>query len=260
MRIALAQLSGTPGDADENLVLLQRTLQQHQGADLIVFPELYLPGYFAGREPSNAVGANDAAMLSISAAAKQHGVDVIFGFAEKRPGGVSNSVAHVDAEGELVTVYRKAQLFGEGETQAFVAGDRLAITEVRGVKVGLLNCFDVEFPEHARALSQAGAQLLVTVAANMSPYGPDHALAVRGRAVENRRPHVYVNRVGPEADLYFVGESCVVTSSGEVVAQLGADAQVVEVEVAVDHDIEHDIDYLRHLRRLPVQGHSKHER
>lgn len=256
MRIVLAQLSGTPGDLEANLVLLEEVLQQHQGRDVVVFPELFLPGYYAGRNIEFAIDKNSPAMVRVGLSARRSNTNVIFGFSEQRPEGISNSVAHVDSSGELVATYRKAQLFGEGEQAAFVAGESLVITEINGVKAGLLNCFDVEFPEHARALAAAGAEILITVAANMEPYGPDHALAVRARAVENRRTHVYVNRVQKESDLQFLGESCVIVPSGEAVLLLGEDPEIAELEVDLDQWANPAVDYLRHVRALPVAGSS----
>ncbi len=260
MRIVLAQVTGTPGDIEANTVLLERTLQQHPRADVVVFPELYLPGYFAGRDPRFAVGSSDEVMLRIGRAAELAETNVVFGFAERRAGGVSNSVAHIDARGRLTRVYRKAQLFGEGETEAFLAGESLEIAEINGTPAGLLNCFDVEFPEHARALARAGAEILITVAANMEPYGPDHALAVRSRAVENRRFHVYVNRVLAESDLRFVGESCVVAPSGEALRVLGAAPEIVELEIDLESWANADVDYLRYVRTLPVASAPARER
>lgn len=252
MQIVLAQVVGVPGDIGANAVLLERTLQQHRGADVVVFPELFLSGYFAGRESTHAVSAKHEVFERITRAAKDAGSHVVFGFAEQRDVGISNSVAHITDQGTLAAVYRKAQLFGEGEDAAFVAGDTLVLTNIRGTRVGLLNCFDVEFPEHARELSLAGADVLITVAANMEPYGADHSFAVRSRAIENRKFHVYVNRVLVENELNFVGESCVVAPSGEVLAKLGSDPAIVAIEVDLESWTDQDVDYLRYVRRIPV--------
>lgn len=252
MRIVLAQVVGVPGDISANAVLLECTLQQHRGADVVVFPELFLSGYFAGREPKHAISASHAVFERIARAAQEAGSHVVFGFSEKRDVGISNSVAHVTDQGALAAVYRKAQLFGEGENAAFVAGDALVLTNIRGTRVGLLNCFDVEFPEHARELALAGAEVFITIAANMEPYGADHSFAVRSRAVENRKFHVYVNRVLAESELTFVGESCVVAPSGKVIAKLGSDPAVVAIEVDLEGWADQDVDYLRYVRRIPV--------
>lgn len=252
MRILIAQAVPTPGDLAVNTTVIEEALDTHPGVDIAIFPELFLPGYFAGQEPRFAVRPDDEPMTRIARAARRNSTGVVFGYAEGHETGISNSVAYVNAVGELVAVYRKAQLFGSGESDAFVPGNVLTTTEVRGVTVGLLNCFDVEFPEHARALALAGADVLITVAANMAPYGPDHALAVRARAVENRRVHIYVNRVGTEDDLHFVGESCVVLPTGEFAERLGNDPRFAEVDIDFQQWQDSDVEYLNYVRKLPV--------
>jgi predicted amidohydrolase len=94
----------------------------------------------------------------------------------------------------------------------------------------------------------------VTASANMEPYGPDHALAARARALDNRIPHVYVNRVGSEAGLRFVGGSMAVAANGSVVADLGAGEAVACVEVELGPVRDPDVDYLARMRPgLPVE-------
>ena len=63
------------------------------------------------------------------------------------------------------------------------------MSEIDGVRIGLIVCYDVEFPETSRALARLGAQLIVALDGNMSPYGPVHR-----RAVENQCYAVLVNR------------------------------------------------------------------
>jgi predicted amidohydrolase len=116
------------------------------------------------------------------------------------------------------------------------------------VRAAPLICFDVEFPEPARAVSRAGAELLVTIAANMEPYAEDHALAVRARALDNRRPHVYVNRSGSESGLRFCGASAAVTADGRVVATAGGGPALLEVELDVAGPATPDVDYLSQIR------------
>ena len=58
--------------------------------------------------------------------------------------------------------------------------------------MGPMICFDVEFPEVARTLARRGADVLVTISANMEPLGPDHDTAASARALENGLPHLYV--------------------------------------------------------------------
>jgi predicted amidohydrolase len=146
-----------------------------------------------------------------------------------------------------VAVYRKTQLFG-AEQGVFRPGDALRIVRLGGVEVGPLICFDIEFPEPARQLARAGAELLVTASANMAPFGADHELATRARALENRIPHLYANAVGASGDLRLIGRSRSIDAGGVVLAEAASDEEtllVVPVGTAGANDER--VDYLRHL-------------
>jgi (R)-amidase len=96
-----------------------------------------------------------------------------------------------------------------------------------------LICYDIEFPEPARELAAAGAELLVTASANMAPFGPDHERATRERALENRLPHLYTNGVGAIGGLRLVGGSRSVDAAGTVLADAGfAEENLLVVPVA----------------------------
>jgi predicted amidohydrolase len=134
-------------------------------------------------------------------------------------------------------------------------GEPLVVVCLAGRLVAPLICFDVEFPEPARLLARAGAEVLVTVAANMHPYGPDHELATRARALDNRRPHVYVNQVGSHGGLTFAGGSAAIDAGGRAVGSAGTGEQLLEVDVPIGSSaVPDEIDYLQHTRTdLPVR-------
>jgi predicted amidohydrolase len=87
-------------------------------------------------------------------------------------------------------------------------------------------CFDVEFPEVARTLARRGADMLVTISANMEPFGPDHDTAARAQALENGLPHLYVNLVGEVDPNRFTGNSQVVDLEGRVLLRAGGKPQL----------------------------------
>jgi predicted amidohydrolase len=249
MQVLLGQLCPAPGDVAANVGAITGALAEHPGAELAVFPELFLGGYDLARVAELATDVADPVIGELRAAALGAGTALVVGFAEALPdGGVANAVACIDADGGLAAVYRKAYLFGAGERAVFVAGEALRIAELAGRRAGPLVCFDMEFPEPARALARAGADLLITAAANMDPFGPDHALAARARALDNRRPHVYVNRCGDEAGLTFAGGSAVIGPDGSVQHQLGREPRLACVELADAPAVGSDADYLQHLR------------
>lgn len=259
MRVLLGQLEVTPGEPARNVDRLIGALAAHPDADLAVFPELYLCGYDLDRVAEHAIAADDPLLGAVRDAARENATAVVVGFAERVGAGVANAVGCIAEDGGWAGTYRKTHLFGARERAVFTPGEELLVVQLAGAGVAPMVCFDVEFPEPARAVARAGAQLLVTVAANMAPYGREHELAAAARALDNRLPHVYVNRVGDEGGLHFVGGSCALSPDGLPGAVLGVGPDPAVVELAVCGRPADDVDYLRHARPdLPV--HLPHSR
>jgi predicted amidohydrolase len=195
MRVTLAQLEPSPRDVPGNLARARELLEESGGVDLLVLPELFLSGYEVNGVEAVAVECDGPEVGSLRATARKAGTALIVGAAERTGERVANSALCIDRSGELTGVYRKTHLFG-AEREAYVAGDELATVGLEGRSLGVMICFDMEFPEVARTLALRGADLLVTISANPSQFALDHDLFVRARALENGLPHVYVNRVG----------------------------------------------------------------
>jgi len=254
LNVALAQLSPRLRDTQANLATMRRIVAGLPEADLIVFPELYLSGYVLDRVGELAIRPDGPELQSIADIAREGSTALIFGAPEHVEGGAANSAFCVDERGNIAAVYRKVQLFGGDETDAFMAGDELLVVGLCGVQMGLMICFDVEFPEVARSLARGGADLLVTISANMEPFGNDHAVFVSARALENGLPHVYVNQVGLAGDLNFVGGSTVVSVDGEVDVQASSsDEDVPEASLLLPAESSVRQDYLGELRS-PMPG------
>ena len=92
-----------------------------------------------------------------------------------------------------------------------------------GRKVAPLICFDIEFPEPARRVAQAGAELIATISANFDPFALDHEIPTLSRAMENRLPHLYSQHGGRRDGFEFVGGSRSMSPLGEVLYQAPAD-------------------------------------
>ena len=245
--VLLAQLTPQPGDLPANAVEIAATLGANSDVDLAVFPEMFLGGYDLERVDETAVELEGPEVAVVRAAAKGSNTAVIVGAAERCGDGVANSLLAIDSDGEIVAVHRKTTLWGV-EQEAFVAGENLTIVELAGCKVGLMLCYEVEFPEIARALALAGAELLVTASANMAPYYDDHELASRARALDNRLCHIYVNRCGSENGLDFVAGTRLIDDEGQVVAAAdGTEPQIIVAGLPSGTVAEGPADYLSHL-------------
>ncbi len=217
--VLLVQLAPRAHRVGENVEVACRLIADHPDADLAVFSELYLQSYaLRGIEPLDA-GTRAGPVAALRDAARANGTAVVVGAAVRESSGMSNAALCIERTGDIAAIYRKVHLFG-AEARFFTRGEEYAVVTLSGVATGLLICYDLDFPEPARAVVAAGAELLVTVSANMDPYAHDHALYARVRALENRVAHVYVNAVGREGSLRFCGGSTVVDSSGIPVAKL----------------------------------------
>jgi (R)-amidase len=257
LRALLAQTACGTGEVEPNLRRLRDLLDEHPQVQMAIFPELFLQGGCPGPAAEQAIAIDEEPIAILRAAARRCRTAVIVGFAERRSDGtLANSAACIDRDGSLAGVHRKTQLFGALERARFCAAGELHLVSLAGWVVAPLICFEAEFPEHARALACAGADLLVTIAANMEPYGAEQELACRARALENRRPHLYVNAVGDCGGMRFPGGSCAIDRHGRAILGAGGKEQTLEADIGRDWlAAGSDIDYLQRVRsRLPVTG------
>ena len=237
MRIAVVQAAGTPGDVDANLRDVRRLAAEAagEGARLAVFPEAFVSGYNIGgdRVAALAQPCDGEAVAEIAAVAGEHGLAILCGYYERAGADVFNSAVLVDRAGRVAANARKTHLWGDVDKLAVGAGQGFTAAAVEGVGVGILICYDIEFPEAARALALAGAQLIAVPTALMAPSTLIADVLVPARAYENQVFVAYANRVGREGDLDYIGRSCVAGPEG-VVARAGAEEAVLVADLDLD--------------------------
>ncbi|MBJ7341273.1 MAG: carbon-nitrogen hydrolase [Mycolicibacterium sp.] len=237
-----------PRDVGANVHRIRTLLADHPEADIAVFPELFVTGYQVDSLDELALSARGGVVSAIAEACADYGTAFVGGYLERADDGtLYDSMLLIDERGELVGNYRKTHLFG-GESSLFTAGDQLRCVEIGGVVVAPLICFDVEIAEAARALARQDPDVFIVIAANMRPFHDDHLIATRARALDNRTPLIYVNRVGSEAGFDFVGGSRAVTGDGTVLCDFGSDAQSAVFELPLRAAVAVEVDYRRHLR------------
>jgi len=230
MKLALAQLEPRSRNLDFNVATVCETLRSQTQSDLILFPEFFLGGYQLTDVDELAIDPEGPELNAIREAAAEASCAAVIGAALRRPSGVADSAVCVDEAGEIASIYDKTHLFGE-EADSFIAGRSLQPATLGDRRIGLMICFDVEFPEVPRTLARRGADVLVTISANMTPFELDHDVFVPARAIENGLPHLYVNRTGEESGISFVGGSRAVDQEGNTVAILGRDPGILDVEM-----------------------------
>eukprot|EP00026_Physarum_polycephalum_P013654 Phypoly_transcript_14078.p1 GENE.Phypoly_transcript_14078~~Phypoly_transcript_14078.p1 ORF type:complete len:269 (+),score=48.80 Phypoly_transcript_14078:90-896(+) len=227
MKFAFYQ-GGKAGDVEYNLKLLEQKAHEaaSAGANLIVFPELFLCGYgIAEKITELAETKNGTSFKRIQKAAKDNNIAIAYGYAEKyKETTTYNSVALLRKDGERIINYRKTHLYSDYERKYFKNHEKIIpIAELEGLRVAILICYDIEFPEPARILAINGAQFVIVPTANCSKFVPE--ITVRSRAHENHIFVAYINRVGKEGQWDFCGTSICVAPNGDILAQASGDKE-----------------------------------
>jgi predicted amidohydrolase len=235
LRTALLQSSGRLSDVAANLTALDEAAERAAatGAGLLVCPELFLTGYAIGNDVAKLAEAADGpAARAIADIAVRHGLAVAYGYPERDGETVYNAVQLIGSDGGRLANYRKTHLFGCFEQQAFTPGDQPVVQAgLDGLRVGLMICYDVEFPENVRAHALAGTDLLLVPTAQMHPFQFVAESVVPVRAFENQMYVAYVNRTGPEGEFEFVGLSCLAGPDGAARARAGRGTELVVGDV-----------------------------
>ena len=157
------------------------------------------------------------------AIAREAGIAILYGYPERGAGGhIYNTAQLIDRTGRIAASYRKTHLFGEIDRAAFSAGAALPeIVELDGLRIGILICYDVEFPENVRTLALKGADLVAVPTALMQPFDIVARTIVPARAYENQVFLAYADRCGTEGELSYCGLSCVIAPDGSDLARAG---------------------------------------
>ena len=198
-----------------------------QGAELLVCPEMSLTGYQIGAAAvaTLAEPADGPLAQAVAAIAQRHGIAIVHGYPEHNPQGRPfNAVQFIDANGKRLANYRKTHLFGDIDRAQFSPGPQApAVFEWNGWRLGLLICYDIEFPEPARDLALQGADVLLVPTANMVDFDEVQRVLLPARALENRVFVAYANACGHEGSTTYGGLSTVCAPMGEMLMQGGRD-------------------------------------
>lgn len=197
-----------------------------QGADLLVCPEMVLTGYAIGPERVAALAEppDGALARAVASIACRHHLAVVYGYPERHPAGERpyNAAQFVAANGRRLAHYRKTHLYGDLDRAQFSVGDTASQAFVwRGWRLGLLICYDVEFPEAVRGLASQGAHAVLVPTANMREFDEVPMQMVPARARDNRLFVAYANACGHEAALHYGGLSTVAGPDGERLGRSG---------------------------------------
>lgn len=243
LRIALAQ---QPHTADIASVIGDA---RRGNAEIVLFPEMFSNGY-VGFDPNDpdaedrwrnrAVSLDGTYVDVFRRAAHDHRIHVVATLLEAAQPDPFNTAVLIGPEGETVLVHRKVHTcFFENPENCCAAGTTFEAADIRTragrTTIGLMICMDREYPEAARSLSQAGAEVILVPNAcflSEDPLVGDVRIAqMRGRSFENTTAIAVANYPAPRFD----GHSFAVGPLGELVALVGSEPQLAFLDLDLDH-------------------------
>ena len=232
--VAIAQFASTMGDPASNLAKAENAIHEAigKGAQLVIFPELYYPGYYNPivRFHELAEPCDGPLYQALSACAKRENVHIIMGYCEKKetaPGKVFNSLMFINNKGERLASYTK--VYGwDTEKDIFTDGEQFFVCETEIGKIGLLICYDIEFPETFRALNMKGAEMVVCCSAWRTYLKHRWDTGLLSGATANLSFVVGCNTVGVNpAYQELCGDSQVIRPCGHVLDVAGDQEQIL---------------------------------
>ena len=278
MKIAIIQQAISP-DVEANKSLLRAEIEAaaNEGAELVVLQELHNTPYFCQTENTELFNLAEPipgpSTEFYSAVAKECGVVLVTSLFERRAAGLYHNTAVVfDKDGSIAGKYRKMHIPDDPayyEKFYFTPGDLgFEPIETSVGKLGVLVCWDQWYPEAARLMALAGADLLIyptaigwestDTEAEKSRQREAWITVQRGHAVANGLPVVSVNRVGHEPDpsgatngILFWGSSFVAGPQGEFLYQSPSDKtdrKVIDVDMQRSENVRRWWPFLRDRR------------
>jgi predicted amidohydrolase len=225
-RVAAWQCPPAPLDVKGNLIRLDGVCAlaaSRYGIEVLVTPEMFVTGYAISRTEverfaEEAGGPIEAAVSDI---AQRRRISIVYGYPERAPdGAVYNAATMIGPDGVVRGRHRKVHLYGDVDREQFAANpQRPQAFDFDGSRVGMLICYDVEFPESMRRLAIDGARTVLVPTANMTGCEEVQEFLVRARACENNCYVVYANYCGADSVFQYNGRSMICGPRGEVLEQ-----------------------------------------
>ncbi|MGM8365734.1 carbon-nitrogen hydrolase family protein [Virgibacillus sp. W0181] len=247
-KIAICQTTPMLGDLDHNLNIIEKSIAKVSGkADLILFPELMLTGYNVDKIVENVYQTENSGYIKkIKEMCSLYKIYSVISFIEKDKDNYYISAMLINCNGKFVGTYRKTHLFFD-EKKYISEGDSIEVFKTSIGNIGIMICYDLEFPEVARTLALKGADYILVPTANMLPYSYHQFIYAQSRTFENEIPVIVCNRIGKESPLQFFGESIAVKTNGEI-TKLDTNQEQIEIVEINNKPIDSKLNYLENRR------------
>ena len=236
MKHAVYQMDVVPGKPEANRLKVKnwvRETVEKEQPDIIVLPEMWTTAYTLPELEKFADVNGEPTISFLKGLARTYQINIIGGsVATKRDGKFYNTSLVFNREGKLVYEYDKIHLVPMLDEPRYLTGgsQKVQVFELDGIKMGLIICYDLRFPELARSLALQGAQILYVVA-EWPTARKEHWKALQiARAIENQFFVVSCNRIGSYAGEEFAGCSMVIDPWGNCLTIAGETEEETLIE------------------------------
>src|SRR5210317_1510912 len=195
---------------------LEHVLKKNSRCDLIIVPELYLSGYgnekVINKLKEKRVGHSSKLIANLC---KKYSTAILYGYPEKYQNKLFNAAQFINHKGEVLANHRKSILpLSSKENLLFDRGSKQTMITYKGLKIGIVICYELEFAELVRKLATKGAQLILAPTAQSIHWPAASRYIARSRAFENGVYVAYANFIGKLYGIDFLGESKIIGPDG----------------------------------------------
>lgn len=253
MQIAIYQMEIIPGAPEQNIEKIKSWIATLENIDIAVLPEMWNTSYTLDELQSITSENGEREIKALGALAIQHKINIVAGsIAVKENNHIYNRAVIINTKGEVIHQYDKLHLVPMlNEPDYLTEGNSVSTFEIDGVKMGIIICYDLRFPELARKLTLDGIEVLFVVAEWPVERIDQFEKLLYARAIENQVYVIASNSIGQCNDTIFGGKSMVInplgTSMTKVILGEGTIQSTINMEEL--HAIRTSIPLLKNLRK-----------
>jgi omega-amidase len=237
IRISLAQMNISLGNPVENyekgISFINRA--SNEGCSLILFPELWTTGYDLTNIKAYS-RSNQAILNQLKFVAKNQHISIGGSYIFRKENRFFNSFIIINTDGDFCPIYNKLHLLKLfNEDLYFSAGDQIQVNTFKWGTTGLAICYDLRFPEMFRKMALNPVDIILLVAEWPTKRIEHWRTLVRARAIENQVFLAAVNCVGTQGKESFGGCSCIISPSGQILAEANPEQEILIIsEINID--------------------------
>ncbi|WP_414052227.1 carbon-nitrogen family hydrolase [Macrococcus animalis] len=253
MKIAVYQMEIVPGEPDKNIEKVRSWIATLKDIEIAVLPEMWNTSYMLNQLQEITSENGEREITAISELAKQYHINIVAGsITVKENGKIFNRAIVINKMGEVIHQYDKLHLVPMLDEPSYLTeGNKISIFEINNVKMGIIICYDLRFPELSRKLTLKGIEVLFVVAEWPVERIDQFEKLLYARAIENQVYVIASNSIGKCNGTIFGGKSMVINPLGDALTKgiLGEGTIQSNINIEEINKIRTEIPLLNSLRK-----------